>query len=1225
MSAAVSDSHRRDGTIGKRLQVAAIAAMVGMMAAGASLAQSGTATIDQRSARSATLGLERGPIASQVAVFIENKGQWDRGARFLLQTEGMETWVTNDGVVYDLFRVSGGDPGEKHTARLASGSRTQRRAGHVVRVSFEGAGGPTRVHGTEKVPGVNNYFLGNDPAHWATDVTRYSRVKVNGLYDGIDAVFYVDGERPRYDLVIAPGGDPTHVRMHVDGADGIAVTRDGALSISTTMGAIEQRELFAYQEIGGRRREVRCAFAKNSDGTVGFSLGAYDRTRELVIDPLVYSTFIGGRSSANWAKDIAVDANGNTYICGYAQTNRYPTTTGAYDVSYNGGDDGFVTKFNSGGTAQVYSTYLGGSLDDNIWSLEIDANGNVYTVGSSEGSTNYPTTAGAFDRTANGFRDIVATKLNASGNALIYSTYLGGNQGEWSGAMKIDGNGNMVIVGMTEIWDASAGALVYPTTPGAYATAFNGGGDGVLTILNANGSALVYSTLFGGTNNDQFRGVALDRDGDIYMCGFSRSTDFPTTPGALSGANSGDYDATIVKFTSTGTLVYSTLLGGTGADRCYAGIAVDADENAYVTGYSSSVFPTTTGAYDESVNGSGDIFVSKIAAGGGSLSFSTYIGTSTLDEGSALALDAAGNIVVFGTSRGSGYPTTSGAVDATLRGYEDFVVSVLNTAGSSLLYSTFLGGNGNDMPGGMVIGSNGDVYLCGSTNATDYPATSGVYDASNSSHDGLISVLRLSSVTVDEPNGGEAWCVGSSAVISWLSLGVTNVSIELSSNGGATWPTTITSSTSASTGSYTWSIPDAQATGTNYRIRVKSTADGTIADESNASFSINGPPAFTQQPADLSVCLGGTVTLAAQAVGAPVPTLQWQSSADGTEFADVVGATSPTLVIAPVTQYVDGMYYRVIATSTCGTTTSSGARITLSTTDNEAPIPDLATLPTITGSCSATIASAPTASDNCMGAVTGTTGDPLTYTAQGTYTVTWTYFDGTNSTTQAQTVVVDDNTPPTITVSVSPSSLTPVDRRMQTIAATVTTNDDCAGVSYVLTSITSSEPESGTGAGDLPDDIQNESIGTADLSFDLRAESKRKGNGRTYTIRYTATDIGLNSVAGTASVYVAKMAKPVVDQALTFAVLGLRCIPNPLREGARIEFSLANESLVRVRIHDARGALAAELLNGTAAPGTHGVIWDARDRDGKLLPTGPYFVTVEADGVSETSTMMLVR
>lgn len=399
----------------------------------------------------------------------------------------------------------------------------------------------------------------------------------------------------------------------------------------------------------------------------------------------VYSTYLGG-SGNDFGNSIAIDNSGIAYITGYTSSTNFPTTPGAFNTSFSFNTEGlypdvFVTKLNITGSELVYSTYLGGSGDDEGWGITVDNDGNAYIIGNTT-SSDFPTTASAYDTTYNSFYDVFVTKINTTGSALIYSTYIGGNSADYGTGIVVDSARNVYITGVTNSFN-------FPTTAGAFSTVYNGGPyDAYVTKLNASGSALVYSTYLGGNDQDASSGIAVDNFGNSYITGVTASSDFPTTPSALN-AIGGTQNGFISKLNATGTaLVYSSYLwGGNGYS-----LVLDNLDNAYITGVAySSGFPTTSGAFDTTYNGNRDGFVIKVNSSGSALLYSTYFGGSGEDFSFGIALDTLGNAYITGyTSSSTDFPTTYSAFDTIYNGgsYDAFV-SKLNLRRPTLVESDF--------------------------------------------------------------------------------------------------------------------------------------------------------------------------------------------------------------------------------------------------------------------------------------------------------------------------------------------------------------------------------------------------------------------------------------------------------------------------------------------------------------------------------------------------------
>jgi hypothetical protein len=706
--------------------------------------------------------------------FEANQGQTDPSVKFISRGSGYSLFLTPTEAVLTL-RSSSQESKVKGQKAEAEGAGLLSRPGAVdeflkrsaadlqdksalqeavLRTKLVGANSTPKISAVDELPGKSNYFIGNDPKKWRTNVPTYAKVKYQRVYPGVDVVYHGTQGQLEYDFVVAPGADPGVIRLSFKGADRLELDAQGDLVLHTAAGEVREHKPVVYQEIVGVRQAIAGSYVLRSEAEVGFAVAQYDASQPLVIDPaLVYSTYLGG-SGFDEGFRIAVDSGGNAYVTGSTSSTNFPTAGGPYQAASGGGTDAFVAKLNPTGTALVYSTYLGGSGIDEGLGIALDpgcgpapaALCNAYVTGET-GSTNFPTTSGAFQPAfGGGFSDAFVAKLNAAGTALVYSTYLGGsgNRGDVGLGIAVDSVGSAYVTGYTD-------STNFPTTPGALQTTFGGGlcyygyytcFDAFVVKLNPTGTApLAYSTYLGGSGDDFGHDIAADSGGNAYVTGETGSPNFPTTPGAFQPAfGGGSGDAFVAKLNPTGTaLVYSTYLGGSGFDEGL-GIALDpgcgpapaAPCNAYVTGDTSSPnFPTTSGAFQTSLGalGGSNAFVTKLnPAGTPPLTYSTYLGGSTSDAGSGIAVDSLSNAYVTGTSNSTNFPITTDAFQPASGGGADAFVTKLNPAGTApLAYSTYLGGSDSDRGNGIALDSARNAYVTGFTVSTNFLTTPGAF------------------------------------------------------------------------------------------------------------------------------------------------------------------------------------------------------------------------------------------------------------------------------------------------------------------------------------------------------------------------------------------------------------------------------------------------------------------------------------------------------------------
>lgn len=636
--------------------------------------------------------------------FAENAGQASAPVRFVAQGSGGSAWFSPGEVAF--------------------------RAGNaLVRIVAIGSNSSATIEGVGRLSASANFLIGPE-TDWRLGVRLYRSVVYRDLYPGIDMVYDSEGNNLKSQYFVQPGADPAMIRLAYVGAASPVVEESGSLTVSINGDLLQEEAPRIYQVRGIRRDPVEGRFAVSADGTVHFVLGRYDASLPLIIDPtMAYSTLLGG-SSSNSATAVAVDSTGDAYIAGFTASQNFPTASP--EQNFNAGsNDVFVAKFNANGNGLVYCTYLGGSADDRAYALAVDASGdvlvagytnsynfplhtplqsslrgarnafvaklgpagntlvfstylggngsdtanglavdpsgNAYVVGDST-STNFPATN--YQKANHGSQNAFAVKISPTGSSLIYSTYLGGNSIDHGAAIAVDAAGSAYITGSTY-------STTFPVTSGAYQAHLGGGQDAFLAKLSADGNTLAYGTFFGGSGGgagypEGGQGIAVDAQGNVYIAGSTSSTNFPVL-GGVQASLDGWIDAFAAKFGPSGTLVYSTYLGGSGIDIGNA-IAVDSSGGAYLAGYTASTdLPVTGSALQATSGGSYDAFLARLNPAGNALLYLSYLGGSGSDTASGLALDRSGNAYVAGWTLSPNFPVLNGYQSISTSNYAAFL------------------------------------------------------------------------------------------------------------------------------------------------------------------------------------------------------------------------------------------------------------------------------------------------------------------------------------------------------------------------------------------------------------------------------------------------------------------------------------------------------------------------------------------------------------------------
>lgn len=625
--------------------------------------------------------------------FEVNRGQTSPDVDFLARGTDYVLFLTPDEAVLSLHNPTAA-PGEP--------------AADVLRMKLVGANGVAHATGQDLLPGKTNYFIGNDPSQWHTDISNFEKVRYENVYAGIDLLYYGNQGKMEYDFVVSPGANPADIQISYQGASGLELDDRGNLVLHTTGGDVVQDAPVLFQIDNGVRKAVDGHFVL-AGNQVRFAVGAYDASQPLIIDPtLDYSTYHGGAGDDS-ALGIAVDGSG-IYFAGNTSSANYPVQ-GPFQGTLKGFVSAFATKLNLAGTARLYSTYLGGVSVDLANAIAVDGSGNAVITGSA-GSFDYPMKNAIQPNMAGGFADAFVTKLNAAGNDLVYSTFLGGDADESGNAVVVTSGGKAFITGNT-------GSTNFPRAS-AFQNAIGGATDAFLTVLNAAGTSLQYSTYLGGSGDDFGNTLAIDGAENVYVGGKSKSTNFPTL-NPFQAANAGGNDGIVTKFNAGGgSLAYSTYLGGAGEDLIL-GMAIDLASNVYLTGSTTSDNYPKQGAIQNARGGLDDAFLTKLNPAGAALVYSTYLGGTLEDVGFAVTIDSIGDPFVVGRTKSTDFPTlaplqtnNAGAADAFLTQYDPFLTGIV--------FSTYLGGAGDDQGSAIAIdAATRDLYIAGSTDSSNFP------------------------------------------------------------------------------------------------------------------------------------------------------------------------------------------------------------------------------------------------------------------------------------------------------------------------------------------------------------------------------------------------------------------------------------------------------------------------------------------------------------------------
>ncbi|MCS1351345.1 SBBP repeat-containing protein [Mechercharimyces sp. CAU 1602] len=564
-------------------------------------------------------------------------------------------------------------------------------------------------------------------ANLRTNISYFSGDRGEGIYysnlwEGVDAYFYERGSGLKYDFLVRPGIPPGKISLNYCGVHDLSLTKMGDLIVSTPSGCLIEKAPTSFQQRNGDTiEEIPTNFILREDGTIGFSFReGYDPRYPLLVDPFIlYSTYLGG-NRMDIGQGIVVDSSGNAYVTGQTNSSNFPITSGSFQQTKASNNDLFISKINNTGTSLLYSTFLGGNQTDEGRGIALDREDNAYVTGFTR-STNFPITLGALQSIFGGATDAFISKLNASGNDLLYSTYLGGSSNDLARGITVNASNEAFVTGATS-------STNFPISTDAFQTRLRGDLNAFVSKINNSATAIVYSSYLGGKQRDLGNGIVVDEVNHSYVVGETSSTDFPVTSGVFQSMNNGASNGFISKINATGnSLLYSTYLGGSFSDVILC-VDVDVSKEAYVIGTATSLnFPVTIGAFQTKFAGEAEAFVTKINDAASQLIYSTFIGGSNLDGGIGIGVDPFGNAWVTGFTESSDFPISPNAFSPRLTGTQSAFVSQVSLTGANLIFSSYLGGNGFDDSGGIAVDEVSNAYVTGLTDSTNFPTTPGAF------------------------------------------------------------------------------------------------------------------------------------------------------------------------------------------------------------------------------------------------------------------------------------------------------------------------------------------------------------------------------------------------------------------------------------------------------------------------------------------------------------------
>lgn len=702
--------------------------------------------------------------------FIQNKGQWDKSVRYLAELRGLDVWVCKGSIKFEYYVVEKdedehkkdekmqGRNGFPELTEMAEDEMKYSKKSHVIQMDFVDCNDSLQTKGLKRKDAYYNYFIGNDKSKWSTHVPLFEELVIENLYDGIDLKLYFDDSKPdghakhlRYDFIVKPGTDPNQIKLRFEGQDEVKINNFGEINIATIFGDVRHGDVFAYQNNETGRIEnnpvenhkVSCNITQDGN-TISFNTGDYDKTKQLIIDPLVYSTFVG-ECAVKKCIDLFLKEDHGLFFATSTSSKLYPRTLGAFNTDFSGFVDMGITVFDDKTFAMKFSTYIGSSDLDNIRSISVDSEDNMIIIGSIEES-DFPITDNCYQSESSGFTDVAIIKLKSDGTELLYSSYFGGEDLDIPRKSLFVNDNTIYFAGFTLSQD-------YPTTSSKYSE-HKGYFDIFLTKMNISTNEVLFSGLFGGDSEDHINSLEFDQKKNIVFSGYTRSKDFVVTENAYSKTYFGGYnDVYIIKLDKvTHEMITSTYFGGNDTEGSYD-ILFDKQNNMILSLSSSSTdMPTTEGAYQKNIFPSGkyqiqDCFLAILNEDLNEVKAATYIGGRRVESPACMREYDENSVIICGYTNSENFPTTPDAMDPLKGGDFELMIYIMDKSLEKLHYSTFFGGSFNDYVYEVELNSEKKLYLAGATKSFDYPITEDAFDptynARESYYDSFISVLDI--------------------------------------------------------------------------------------------------------------------------------------------------------------------------------------------------------------------------------------------------------------------------------------------------------------------------------------------------------------------------------------------------------------------------------------------------------------------------------------------------